>query len=105
MFTRTLTYTLPKASTPIITAAAPANLLSVHQQIEGLRSSATGFIGEESSTSSDGLQIVYVSTWASAADYNAFYTANEALINQWIAYETQYVALYDAGMTETVSGS
>jgi len=105
MFTRVLTYVLPKSSTPIITTAASADLLNVHQQIEGLRSSATGFMGEEQTTSTDGLQVTWTSTWASAADYNNFYTTNETLINQWISYETQYVALYDVGMTETVSGS
>jgi hypothetical protein len=64
------------------------------------RSTATGFQGETTTTSADNLSISYVSTWASAADYNAFYTANKANIDAWVAYKNQYNALNFIGMID-----
>jgi hypothetical protein len=77
---------------------APADMISIHNQIEGLRSSAAGFHGESSVTSSDDLQLSYISTWDTEAAYMAFYDANKALVDQWDAYKTTYVALYDVAM-------
>lgn len=103
-FVRILSYQMPKTTTPVITAACSSDLLSVHEQIEGLRSAAAGFLGEEKTLSADQLTISYVSTWNSKAEYDAFYAANQALIQQWDAYKVQYGALYDVGITDAASG-
>jgi heme-degrading monooxygenase HmoA len=75
-----------------------ADMKTLHDKIEGLRSSATGFRGETTSTSSDNLQLSYISTWDSEADYMAFYNANKADIDSWDAYKTQYVGQYNVAM-------
>lgn len=104
MFTRTQVYWLPTTTTDLPTAAASSDLLSVHEQIIGLRSNATGFVGDTKTTSPSGLQVTFVSQWDSQADYESFYTANTSLVQQWEAWESTYCGLNDIGIDVTNSG-
>lgn len=105
MFIRTQMFCLPTAKTPLPTAAASSSLLSVHEQIIGLRSNAAGFVGDTTSTSTDGLQVSYESQWLTSADYESFYNANTSLIQQWESWVMQYCATNDIGVDVTTTGA
>jgi hypothetical protein len=104
MFTRTQVFCLPSTDTQLPTAAASSDLLSVHEQIIGLRSAATGFVGDTTSTSENGLNVSYESQWDSEADYESFYSTNSSLIEQWEAFSSQYCDSNDIGIDVTTSG-
>jgi hypothetical protein len=104
MLTRTLTYIRSHADAAFVTTGGTSAMLSLYQTIVTARASATGFQGETTTTSEDGLTMSHVETWATAADYDAFYSANQANVNEWDTYKNQYNALNNIGMVDAHVG-
>lgn len=100
MFVRTLTYIRLKTSTPFIRDYADADQLTLMGQIDQARNAAAGFVSETESVSDDQLKQTFVDTWQDAASFNAFYAANEAIIDQHTAFKAKYSALMCVGITD-----
>jgi hypothetical protein len=104
MLTRTLTYIRSHTDAAFVTTGGTAAMLALYQSIVTARASATGFQSETSTTSEDNLTMSHIETWATLADYEAFYTANAANVNEWDTYKNQYNALNNIGMVDAHVG-
>jgi hypothetical protein len=104
MLTRTLTYIRSHTDTPFVTTGATTSMLALYQSIVSARAAATGFQGETTTTSEDNMTLTHVELWLSGTDYNAFYNANQATVNEWDTYKNQYNALNNIGMVDAHVG-